>query len=53
MKFSQEVDWDIWRNFHVNNIVWITIGFEWKFKYSSEFELELNLNGTQMEFDLI
>jgi hypothetical protein len=37
MKFLQEVDYEMRRNFHVDTFVWITTECELKFKYRSEF----------------
>jgi hypothetical protein len=44
MDFLQEVDYEIWSNFHVGNIAWITRESELKFKYRSELKFELNSN---------
>jgi hypothetical protein len=40
MNFLQGVYYNIWSNFHVDNLSWIEIEFELKFNYRSE----LNLN---------
>jgi hypothetical protein len=46
MEFLQEVDYEIWSNFHVGNIAWITRESELKFKDRSELKFELNSNRT-------
>jgi hypothetical protein len=44
MKILQVVELDIWSNFHVDHLDWITTEFELKFKYRSEFEFDLISN---------
>jgi hypothetical protein len=39
MIFLQEVDYDIWRNFHVDHFASIAIEFEGKFKHRTGLEI--------------
>jgi hypothetical protein len=42
MRFYEEVDGVIWRNFYVDHLSYITTDFELKFRNRSGLELNLN-----------